>query len=157
LKTHVRHFAERKGNLQKQNLKCTKIQHMHINQNELRQAVFKVASFCIDASVRIVTAWLPCQSLAGQVCPMQTQCTCATCQRLWFDAARPFLASVTRLCSPMDSSADCSVARVRAEWSLVSWLSVTSPMQRKILRHADAVTFISRAILILSKGSTNYE
>jgi len=32
-------------------------------------------------AVEFATAWLPCQSLAGQVCPMQTQCTHAAITR----------------------------------------------------------------------------
>jgi len=59
---------------------------------------------------------------------VQTQHTQATRQRLLFDVFRPFLASPTRLCSAMDSSPDCSVATVWAEWiqvCLMSRLSVT--------------------------------
>jgi len=37
--------------------------------------VFKVAAFYLDASLKTslpCTAWLPCQTLAGQITPMQT-------------------------------------------------------------------------------------
>jgi len=39
--------------------------------------VFKVAAFRFDVKREdeFASARLPCQSLAGQVCPMQTQCT----------------------------------------------------------------------------------
>jgi len=43
--------------------------------------VLKVAAFGLDASVtdnEFVTAYLLCQSLAGQLRPMQTQCTHAS-------------------------------------------------------------------------------
>jgi len=42
--------------------------YVHVNQSQSEQAVFKVAAFPFDASVKtFATAWLPCQSLAGQV------------------------------------------------------------------------------------------
>ena len=158
--------------------------------------MFKVAVFRFDtfSEDEFGTAWLPCKSLAGQVHPMQTQCAHATRQRLWFDVARPLLGSLTRLCSPLDSSPDCSVATVWAEWSLVSRLSVTrlshepdAPAhclaekwrsykvkvvqwksilsklcmvlseRQTVIFFSTEITFISRAIPILSKGSPNYE
>jgi len=81
--------------------------------------VFKVATFHLDISVQMSSLLPDCHvNHFGEACPMQTQCTHTLRQRFLFDVGRPFLASLTTLCSLPDSSPDCSVARVRAELSL---------------------------------------
>jgi len=68
----------------------------------------RLAAFHFDASVKTSSPLLDCRvnhSLVKFI-PCR-QCTHATRQRLWSDVARPFLASPTTLCSPLDSSPDC--------------------------------------------------
>jgi len=82
---------------------------------------------------------------------MLTQWTHATRQRLWCDVDRPFLALPTTPCSRLDSSPDCSVARVVLEWSMVSRLSVTP------LSHDHDAPAHCLAEKFTSRWSSNYK
>jgi len=65
------------------NTTCMLIRVMVIRDFRLGKTVFKVAAFGLDASVKMSSPLLNCRvnhsvTFAGQVCPMQTQCTYAS-------------------------------------------------------------------------------
>jgi len=114
---------------------------------------------------KFATAWLPCQSLAGQVHHMLTQCTHTTHRCFWFDVGKPVLASWTTLHSPLDSSLDCSdgiksgvsaFSNLTVSWavcaSTLSWWQIISRSRSNCKGNvAHWEPFLSKLCVVLSK------
>ena len=92
--------------------------------------MFKVAAGRLDANVQTSSPppdW-HVNHLLVKFVPSR-QCTHATRERLLFDVGKPLL------CSPLDSSPGCSVARVWVEWSGVSAFSNSTVSRAALTVH----------------------